>query len=214
VQVKSRNRARIYEYLPFPSVRSNTSRLFLAVSFILVAALLGACGHSTSRYRVKSLAWQNDSAVFSLVEKGELEKRFPLKEMDVNCLSCNLVTDEIDVKIDSNGNGGIVIPETMQLITTRFRVHAHGLDTTIIVRQRSPQDAQRIYHLKDSLIGRVMTTQLALLYADTTQEKVITTVDRGDELNIFKEHEMFFEVHHPRYSTPLYLLKRSAVRLY
>jgi hypothetical protein len=131
----------------------------------------------------------------------------------VRCLSCNLVDSWWEIDLDSTGRGKIQINETNSLVSARLRVTANRCDTAVMLKQRSPKDAQAFYHLTQPLVGRVMLIQLGILYADSLQSRVASHADPGDELNIFGELRDFYLVHDPMYSTPLYLLKRSALRL-
>ncbi|GEM_PF-2260155 len=182
----------------------------------VLSALLFGCGSDGNPdvYHIGQHRWVGDSIVVHLYRTSDSLDRFSSRKLTIECKSCNLVEDPIVTRTDNEQNAHIYIPETAQEISARLHVHGGGIDTTFIQKQRSPEEAMSFYNLSRPLIGRVMVNNLAVLYRDTTQDSVMAVSLVGDELNIFATHNSFYEVHHPNFQAPLFLLKENAVRLY
>lgn len=98
-------------------------------------------------------------------------------------------------------------------MVSHFHLEAGGLDSAFTLQPVSVEEANRKYHLQPPLIGRIMITQLAVVYEDSTMEKRIGELSRGDEANLFSESEVFYYVHHPTYSKPVVVLRSHAFRI-
>jgi hypothetical protein len=188
-------------------------RYFLLLIAGVVMSGCGA-GGNPDVYRIGEHGWNGDTIYFKVFRTKEPEAHSWPSNIEVTCLSCNLITGEKRVAINDSGFAHVFIPESRELISMRLRIEGHGIDTTFIQTQRPPEQATNFFALQRPLIGRVLVEHLALLYSDSTQDSVVTSAQRGDELNIFGEQRAFFIVHHPRFSFPLYLLKTDAVRLF
>lgn len=182
---------------------------------LLVALVffLGSCARSPNLYRVRSLGWVADSIEFSVRPIDPALHALP-NSVEVNCLSCNLVDSYWNVTLDSVGEGYVYIPEANTIVSARLKMMANRLDTTVVLKERNPKEAEAFYKLAKPLVGRVMLVQLGLLYFDSLQSEAPAEAEPGDELNIFGESTDFYLVQHPLFNRPLYLLKSSAVRLY
>ena len=185
-------------------------RQFLLAVFVLFTG----CSGGTNVYHVGQHGWLGDSIYFRVYPTSDSAVHPGLPKMTIVCRSCNLVEAPERLNFDEQGVTRVYIPEAVHQISARLCVHGHGIDTTFIQKQRSPQEATQFYKLSTPLIGRALIDQFALLYKDTTQDSVVAHADRGDEMNIFGEYSGFYLVHHPMFSDPLYLLKEDAVRLY
>jgi hypothetical protein len=188
-----------------------------------IMLLLIGCSSSTNTYRVGEHGWAGDSIYFRVYKASDSLAISSLPKMKVSCSSCNLVNPPEEVHFDGRNYARVYIPESLQLISARLRVRGHGVDTTFIQKQRPPNEAQAFYKLSTPLVGRVLISQFAPLYLDSTQDSVVATANIGDEMNLFDETTIvlsknaraaFYLVHHPMFSMPLYLLKDNAVRLY
>ena len=187
---------------------------WVILSLLSAIALLASCSGGTNAYHVGRQGWDADSIYLRVYKTSDSSARPGLPKMTVECRSCNLVNEPSLLNFDEQGIARIYIPEAPHLISARLHVHGHGIDTSFIQKQRPPQEAVQYYKLSQPLTGRVLVDHFALLYSDTTQDSVIANAQLGDEMNIFGEHSVFYLVHHPLFSNPLYLLKEDALRLY
>ena len=165
-------------------------------------------------YRVGEHRWSGDTIIFAVYKKNEPKANLEDRKIEVQCRSCNLENGPKVTLLGRSNEARMYVPEARELIGVRVHVHGSGIDTTFIQKQRAPEDAQKYFALSRHLVGRIMTTQLALLYRDTTQDSVLTSALLGDELNIYGERSAFYIAHHPSFADPVYLLKSDAVRLY
>ena len=168
-------------------------------------------------YHVGEHHWAGDTIFVHVYKTSEPGVAMSGATAEVECRSCNIVTKPFNVNFDNGGNGRIYIPEARALVSTRIHVLASGIDTTIIQKQRPAQEAGEYFHLDKPLAGRVFITQFAPLYHDRTQDSVESNANVGDEVNIYSpasDTTAFYEVHHPNFRQPLYLLKENAVRMY
>jgi len=195
--------------------------------FVTFGAVFVGCGlmarFETPRnpdvYHVGEHGWMSDhpgagdSIYFRLYKTSEPTANPSLPSMKLECASCNLFDHPIEPQFDASGNARVFIPEARNLLSVRIHIHGKGIDTTFVQKQRLPDAATAYYHLTQPLIGRVLVTQLAMLYSDTTQDSVLTSAQLSDEVNIYGEQKTFYLAHHPLFSAPVYLLKSNAVRL-
>jgi len=186
---------------------------FVFCSWLLALVSLASCGSSESTYKASDVKWQGDSIYFRLVRIDNGTSAGDITT-DVYCRNCNLVHTGWEVQLNGQGEAVIYVPESKELLSTWLKVQASGIDTTLVVKQPSPEVAQSRYHLTSPFIGRVMATQLAMLYNNSELDSVIDHIDAGDELNLFREDDYTYEVHHPRYDRPLFLLRSNAVRMF
>ncbi len=186
-----------------------------AFAWMAVALLLGGCGSSGNPdvYHLGTHAWVGDSIFVRVYRTSAPTERSSLPGMKVDCRSCNLTNEPMELSFNDSGVARIYIPETEQQLSARLHVHGSGIDTTFIQTQRSPGEATKYFHLPQPLVGRVLIDQFALLYSDSTKDSVVTTANIGDELNIFASGKSFYTIHHPNFNQPLYVLKADAVRL-
>jgi hypothetical protein len=182
-------------------------------AYILLSLVLIGCGRSTNTLRVLSPAWSGDSIVFKLAQIADTAQPAKAGSAEIRCLSCNIIRENFTVSINNRGHAATYIPDARNSVSVQLRINASGVDTAFRVKQPLPKDAENWYRLKQPLIGRVLTTSFALLYSDTTQETVASSLAPGDEINFFNETSAFYLVHHPAFIQPLYLLKRNAIRL-
>jgi len=168
-------------------------------------------------YHIGEHGWRGDTIVIHAYRTSNPSEAMSDRTLQAECRTCNLVIKPFEVAFDNAGNGRIQIPEARSLVSTRLRLRGKGIDTTIIHKQRSPQEATAFYNLASPLSGRVLINQFAVLYSDTTQDSVIATANVGDELNIYpgaSDRSQFYRIHHPNFREPLYLLKENAIQLY
>lgn len=193
--------------------RSFKQILFSLVATLLSGSILTGCGSSATMYKATPIPWAGDTIQFQL--QSIADGSHPSNEsVDVYCRNCNVITLGWETKLDQNGIGRVYIPESMTMLSTWLKVKASGIDTTIVVKQIPPANAFTRYHLSQPLVGRVMAIQFAPLYSDSTMDSVVTSIESGDELNIYKEDQYTYQVHHPRYNNPLFLVRTNAVRLF
>jgi hypothetical protein len=172
------------------------------------------CAREASFFKVSDIHWKTDSIEFALRQTDTTAGREHPGSLDVDCLNCNIIEPPSEAIVDSLGVVHLRLPEANFMLSARLRVQGRGLDTIVVLKQRSKKDAEMFYKLQTPLVGRVLITQFSILYSDSTTRQTATHTDKGDELNLFGEnHEVFF-VHHPLYPKPLYLPKSSGVRLY
>ena len=196
-------------------------RYTLTLTLILLVALAPGCASwftyetpvNPDKYHVGNHGWDHDSLYFRVFRTSEPSADPSLPKITVECRSCNLVQDPLKPDFDRLGKARLYIPEARNLIGVRLHVKGSGIDTTFIQKQPSPEIATSVYHLSTPLTGRILVTQLALLYSDTTMGTSPATAQTGDELNIFGERPGFYLVHHPLFHDPLLLLKDDAVRI-
>ncbi len=159
-------------------------------------------------YRIAEHGWIGDSIFFHVYRTENPSTKPGLKEVEVDCLSCNLINATFKAEFNESGMTHIYIPESRQLVSTRLHIRGSGIDTTFIQKQRPPQQATEYFKLSQPLAGRVMIDQFAVLYFDSTLDSVATSAKLGDELNTYVCSSSSFNlVHHPNFSEPLYLLK-------
>jgi hypothetical protein len=208
----------------------NQQRLIASYLLLLTSYLLSGCslinnfsngGFDTSKnpdvYHIGTHWWSGDTIVVHAYKTADTTAPMSARSLTVECMSCNIIEKAFDVAFDNAGNGRIYIPEARSLLSVRLHLVGKGIDTTIIHKQRPPQEATTYFGLTNPLTGRVLINQFAVLYRDTTQDSVMSNANLGDELNIYgeaKPHSHFLVVHHPNFREPLYLLKEDAVRLY
>ncbi len=182
-------------------------------AFILLALLplVSACGGA--RYAgVAQSGWDGDTIVVHLQPASGSELK-PGK-VEVECLTCNYVEPPLQLVVNADGTTKIFYPEAHTRISLGMHLHANGFDSALLVKQRPPKEAEQFFHLSRPLTGRLITSQLAMLYSDGSMNEAKASANKGEELNIYIEQGDFYVVHHPLYSIPLYILKTNAVRLY
>ena len=103
--------------------------------------------------------------------------------------------------------------ELHNYLAAHFHIKGSGIDTSLTLAQPMPDEAMQMYHLQQKLIGRILITRYADLYKDSTMTELLGTLDKGDEVNLFSEGELFYYVHDPRYPAPIVVLKSHAVRI-
>ena len=187
----------------------------LLLVWITASILLVGCGSSGNPdvYHVGVHQWVGDTIEIRVYRTSAPADRPSVPNMKVDCRSCDLTNSPTDLAFNDSGVARIYISEAHQRVSARLHLHGSGMDTTFIQKQRSPQEATKYFHLTKPLVGRVLISQFALLYFDTTRDSVTGSVNVGDELNIFGSGTAFYAVHHPNFSNPLFLLKRDAIRL-
>jgi hypothetical protein len=171
---------------------------FIFLSFVIL--LSGCASHRTATIR-----WEN--------ERIRIQVAPPGGSPTVECLSCNAILPPIPLSQDDQGVAYVKIGEASHSITSRFRIEASGLDSAVTLQPLSPEEATKKYNLQPPLIGRIMTTQLTVIYQDSTMQRRIGSLSRGDQANLFSESEVFYYVHHPGYSMPVVVLRSQAFRL-
>ncbi len=129
----------------------------------------------------------------------------------LKCLSCNEVLAPLPLQVNEQGIAYIKIEESKNAIASHFRIQGSGIDTAITLQQLSPPDDEKNYHLKDKLIGRVMATKYAIIYKDTSMTEQVGALERQDEVNLFGKDDVFYYIHHPRFATPVVILRSHAV---
>ncbi|HET6401539.1 MAG TPA: hypothetical protein VFH95_09090 [Candidatus Kapabacteria bacterium] len=174
----------------------------------------GAPPNNPNTYHIGAHEWVGDSISVRVYRTSEPSATTSLPKITAECLSCNLTHPPEQLAFNSEDRAIIYFPEARQLISSRLELKGSGIDTTFIQFQRPPAEATAYFHLSRPLVGRVFVNQLAPLYLDTTQDSVVTSASKADELNIYGEHSAFYLVHHPNFPMPLYLLKSNAVRMY
>lgn len=188
------------------------------ISKLVLLALSTAalsCSSSKDVYHVRSQAWIGDSIEIQLFETASPDaQNVSAPTITAYCRSCNLVDPPRELVFNDHGIAHVYMPEAIYELAPRIHLEGHGVDTTIILHTRQPAADAEFFHLSSPLIGRVLLTQEAPLYETATQDSVVASVRLGDEMNIFSEDSLFFQVHHPLFPMPLYLLKPNAVRLF
>jgi hypothetical protein len=191
------------------------SRAFQLSATLTVTLLLSACGSSKDTYRVRSLAWAADSVELHVVETAKPDaSSYSISGITALCRSCNLLAGEHELTFNDRGVARVFMPEARFEVAPRISLRGGGIDTTVILHAISPADVAAYFHLSAPLIGRVLVLQESPLYHTATQDSVITAARSGDEMNIFAEDTLYFQVHHPLFPTPLFLLRTNAVRLF
>lgn len=163
-------------------------------------------------YHIGAHEWSADTILVHIYKTSDSSEHVSLPRMTAECRSCNMPVNPEELSIDSADVAHIFLPQAAQSISARIRMQGKGIDTTFIQTERSPEAAMAFYHLPKPLVGRVMIEHFALLYLDTTQDSVVATANVGDELNIYGSRSAFYEVEHPNFAEPLYLLKFDAFR--
>jgi hypothetical protein len=183
--------------------------------WIAILTLLAGCGSSGNPdvYHIGWHRWVGDTIEVQAYHTSSPAERSSVPDMKVDCRSCDLTNSPTDIAFNDSGVARIYIPEAPQLLSARLHLHGSGIDTTFIQKQRSPHEATQFFHLSKPLVGRVLISQFALLYLDSTRDSVVGTANVGDELNIFGSGTAFYAIHHPNFSNPLFLLKQDAIRL-
>ncbi len=207
--------------LSMPKLYRNNKKVFLIAFFALGCSgcgLFGLFGSSQQKnpdeYHVGTHEWVADSIFVKIYSTSQPNVIVSLPSIEAECRSCNLSEPPTQVAFQPDDVGRIYFPEARSLASVRIHLHGHGIDTTFIQKQRSPNEATTYFHLSEPLIGRVFIDQFSLLYLDSSEDSSVTNADIGDELNIYGERSAFYIVHHPNFRRPLYLLKADAVRLY
>lgn len=131
----------------------------------------------------------------------------------LECTSCNGALEPLPLEVNNQGTGYIKFDEIHNYLTEHFHVHGSGIDTALTLAQPQPDEAMRLYHLHQPLIGRIMITRYANLYRDSSMNEHIGSLDQFDEVNLFGEGEVFYHIHDPQYSDPVVVLKSHAVRI-
>ena len=193
---------------------------------VLTSYLISGCGliHGLSNggfdnkqnpnvYHLGDHWWSGDTIVVHAYKTADTLTPMSAS-LTADCRSCNIIEKPFSVAFDDHGIGRIYIPEARSLVSTRIHLSGSGIDTTFIHKQRSPQEATAYYDLVRPLTGRVFITEFAPLYLDPKQDSIASNANVGDELNIYSESKAFYEVHHPNFREPLYLLRENAVRMY
>lgn len=193
------------ETLTFPS----------AYRYFCILGLIGlaACAGPKDLYRISYIRLSGDSVEYQVVNKAATPSPVANLETEVTCLTCNLYEETREVTLDAYGIGRLRIPETRQLLSTRLKIEAHGIDTPAVILQPDPSEATRIFSLSKPLAGRVLLTGLSVFYYDPEFDSSATQGVMQDEVNLYEEQEMHFLVHHPNFTQPLYLPKTGVVRL-
>lgn len=166
----------------------------------LITILYGCASHRTA-----TVGWEQDRIRVQITPPGG--------SPTLRCLSCNDVIPPIPLSENDQGVAYVKIDEASRSITSKFYLEAGGLDSAVILQPLPPDEATKKYNLQPALTGRVMMTQLTVIYEDSTMLKRIGSLTRGDEANLFSESEVFYYIHHPGYSKPVVLLRSQAFRL-
>jgi hypothetical protein len=177
---------------------------FIFLAFALIAT--GCASHRTAE-----LSWEGEKIKIAVTPAGGSTL---FSDPSLECLSCNEVLPPIPVSENSNGVGYIKLESASSNIASRFRFKAAGADIALTLQPRLPAEATSYYHLKEPIIGRIMATELAHVYKDSTESVVVGTLNRGEEANLFRENDVFYFVHHPMYDHPVVILRQSAVRIH
>ncbi len=181
--------------------------LYKGFTILLFAALLAGC----ASHRTASIGWDANQVRIQMTPPGGSSL---FTKPALTCLSCNEATPTVATTFDDNGVLKFTLGEANENITHRFRLDASGIDTSLILKTPPPDVAMKRYGLSQPLIGRVLVTEFAMIYRDTTMSQTVGKLERQDEANIFSENETFFFIHHPRYKEPVVILKNSAIRMY
>jgi hypothetical protein len=185
------------------------------LTLLLLCVALFSCGSARDVYHVRSQQWAGDSIQFELFKTASPEARtVSLPTITASCWSCNLVDPPRELSFNDSGIARAYMPETLYELDPRIHLHGSGIDTTVIVHSRPPEEDRLHFHLTQSLVGRVKVLEASPLYASPEQDSTVTFARLGDEMNIFGEDTNFFYVHHPMFGGPLYLLRYNGVRLY
>ncbi len=175
---------------------------------------LFGCAREASFFNVSDIHWKADAIEFSLRQTDTTAGREHPGSVDVDCLNCNIIEPPSEASVDSLGTVHLHLPEANFMLSARLHVQGRGLDTIVVLKQRSKKEAEEFFKITTPLVGRVLVTQFSILYSDSTTRETATHADKGDELNLFGENDQVFFVHHPLFRQPLYLPKSSGVRLY
>ncbi len=174
--------------------------------FLFLAALLAGC----ATHRTASVAWEDTRIKVTITPPGGSTL---FTSPALRCLSCNTVLPAIPLSENDQGIAYLKINEAANSIATHFHIEAGGLDSALILQPRSPEEATNYYKLTTPLTGRILITQPAIIYDDSTMSRQIGTLERGDEANLFSESDVFYYVHHPDVSHPVVVLRSHAIRL-
>jgi hypothetical protein len=175
-------------------------------TILCLLALLTGCGGDS---QTASIGWSGDKIRLQIGNGGSGLFSKPT----VTCVSCQTAIPPFPVTTDDNGVVEFNFPDAKEQIVTRFYIEANGIDTAVILQPPSPEIATRQYSLTPPLAGRVMVTQLAIIYRDTMMDATVGTLEREDEANIFGEDTRYYFVHHPLYREPVVVLKSHAIRI-
>ena len=190
---------------PNPEYQALKLWLFLLLPFV------ASCGGM--RYvGVEQTGWNGDTIEVRL--KPDPNMAAKASTIDVECLTCNYVEPPLEVRVGANTTAEIYYPEAIKRVSIGIHLSAKGVDTTLLIKQRTPKDAEAYFHLTKPLIGRIMASQLAMLYTDADMTDAPYHIERSDELNIYGEAGEFYVVQMPAVKEPLFVLKASAIRLY
>lgn len=181
--------------------------LYKGFTIFLFAALLASC----ASHRSASISWQEDKVQIRMSPPGGSSL---FTSPALTCLTCNEPIPPVAVSFDDNGILRFKLDEANERITHRFHINASGIDTALILNPPPPDVATKRYGLSQPLVGRVLVTEYTLVYRDTMMSQSVSELERQDEANIFSENKAFYFVHHPRYKTPMVIVKGSAIRLY
>ena len=169
-------------------------------TFLLLGAILGGC----ATHHTASINWEGERIrlQFTPSDAGS-----PV----LKCLSCNEVLAPLPLQVNEQGVAYIKIDESRLAIASHFRIQGSGIDTAITLKQLVPIEDEKNYHLKDKLIGRVMATKYVIIYKDTSMTEQIGALERQDEVNLFGKDDVFYYIHHPRFATPVVILRSHAI---
>lgn len=182
------------------------------VGLLALVIFLSSCGSSVDIYRLQSIGWKQDSIALVVREKtGDAPVRG--LGLEVTCLTCNFHEPPWFVRTNTHGQAALLIPEAQHLVSVRLGIQGSGIDTVGVLLQPPPEVATQRHRLSTPLTGRVLMTGLSMLYADSTMDSSVATVNLQDELNMFEEGDSFYLVHHPQFSHPVYLRKLGVIRL-
>lgn len=184
--------------------KAQRTQRILCVLCVSAVGLLG-CGSTNTAW----IGWSGNKVRLQLSPN----RSGLLSKPALTCVSCKTSIPPFPVTPDANGIVEFDFPEAREQITTRFHLEANGLDTAFILQPPPPDVAERQYKLLQPLAGRILVTNLAMVYRDTSLADAVSTLEREDEANIFGEDDLYYFVHHPAYRNPLVVLKSHAVRI-
>jgi hypothetical protein len=175
--------------------------LYKGFTFLFLITILTGC----SAHRTATLGWEG--------ERIRIQVTPPGGSPTLECLSCNQFIPPAPLSENSDGVAYVKVDEASNAITSKFHIEAGGLDSAFTLQPPPIEEAMKKYKLSQPLTGRIMITQLAVIYEDSTMLKRVGSLTRGDEANLFSESEVFYYIHHPAYSKPVVVLRSHAFRL-
>jgi hypothetical protein len=157
-----------------------------------------------------SASWEGEKVRFDVSPPGGSTL---FSAPSAECLTCSEVLPPIPLDEDANGSATFKLEAAERAIATGFRLRGAGFDTAMYLQPRPEAEANRYYHLPAPIVGRIVATELAHVYKDSTMSFSVGTLERGAEANLFRESDVFYFIHHPMYDHPVVVLRSSAIRL-